>query len=398
VGSAVTDRHIPALDGLRGLAVLGVIILHYWMAGAETPLDQVVQFAVGAGWIGVDLFFVLSGFLITGILLDSKGRPGYFRVFYARRILRIFPLYFTVLAVLLVILPTLGLDVFLQDPHAIAAGLWPWFFLTNILMSVTGNNPTLGIQVSWSLSVEEQFYLLWPAIVLLCSRRRLLTLCTLMIVGVPILRALLLLGGVAPVAIYVLAPTRMDALAVGGLLAVLLRTGWRPADWARQARCLALASVGGLVSLGLVSDGMHNLQPVVQVAGYSAAAVFSGALLVLAIAGPSSSRLSGILHNRLLRTVGRYSYAMYLLHVIVRDLLVKFVLTEGRRPLILGSVVPLEIAFTCAGIALTLALAWLSWRVIERPCLQRKGLFVYGDRSRPVCLHPPRIRVLRRVA
>jgi peptidoglycan/LPS O-acetylase OafA/YrhL len=276
------------------------------------------------------------------------------------------------------VVPAFGVDLALHDPGEPPAGAWPWLFLTNVLTSVAGHFPQGSVGVSWSLSVEEQFYLLWPAIVLMCSRRTLTRLCLGMIVFAPVLRLVLVVAGVAPVAIYVLTPTRMDTLAVGATIALHARSGVRLANWRVPARRATLVALVLLVVVGWASGGLSHLLPAVQVVGYSAAAAFSGSLLVLALAPPSSSRAARILSHPLLRTFGRYSYALYLVQIIVRDVLVKFVFIDGRRPMIFGSVLPLEIAFTLTGIALSFAIAWLSWRIIERPLLELKRFFVYG--------------------
>ena len=156
--------HVPALDGLRGAAIL-LVLLHHLING-DLPVHSLVgrtAFAIPrCGWAGVDLFFVLSGFLITGILLDQRGLPGYFRVFYARRALRIFPLYYGVLIIVFAILP--HIRAFPQDglrwlrPEQI----WFWTYTSNIRSAATGtifNAPYLMLNHFWSLAIEEQFYL-----------------------------------------------------------------------------------------------------------------------------------------------------------------------------------------------------------------------------------------------
>src|SRR4051812_8053988 len=182
--------HFPGLDGLRGLAILMVMILHFGgtteqgMSGLNLWFSRIT----GAGWCGVDLFFVLSGFLITGILYDAKGTPGGLRNFYARRVLRIFPLYYATLIVLFVILPLLapgpnpGLD-----KVALHQG-WLWLYLSNFAAVFIGDHTFAAGLVQaghfWSLAIEEQFYLVWPLIVLTLRRETLINICVAVIVGV----------------------------------------------------------------------------------------------------------------------------------------------------------------------------------------------------------------------
>ena len=178
-----------------------------------------------SGWIGVDLFFVLSGFLITGILCDTREAPGYFRYFYARRVLRIFPLYYGFLLVWTMLLA--WFPVFTTGPAARLAGQqwWYWLYLANLHIGFA-SGPTPGEPtVFWSLAVEEQFYLLWPLVVAHLSRARLQAAC----LGSWRSLCLLVSRGMSPSRPSdrprpcTSDPTRMDALATGALLAVLAR-------------------------------------------------------------------------------------------------------------------------------------------------------------------------------
>ena len=187
-------KHILALDGLRGMAILGVILFHAAVEYAPSTLSGKALGAVfNVGWGGVDLFFVLSGFLITGILLETRGTAGFFRNFYARRTLRIFPLYYGVLFVIFVVLPhyrpfdTPGLQTIARNQG------WFWTYLTNfgfiVHGSVFGNSDWLLLNHFWSLAVEEQFYLVWPLLVYLLSGRSLRVICVFLFVEALFLRS-----------------------------------------------------------------------------------------------------------------------------------------------------------------------------------------------------------------
>jgi len=160
------SRPIPALDGVRGLAIVLVMFRHMSLKQmGQSPtaplLDRVVHAVASFGWVGVDLFFVLSGFLITGILLDAKGKPGAFSRFWKRRALRIFPLYYAACAFLFFVLPHIG--YFARDPataRLVHYQVWYWLYGVNVLEVLHGGLATpLNTAHFWSLSVEEQFYL-----------------------------------------------------------------------------------------------------------------------------------------------------------------------------------------------------------------------------------------------
>ena len=179
---ALQARQIPALDGLRGIAIAAVMVFHFTLYGPYSNALMRGLPAIGpalhlamAGWGGVDLFFVLSGYLITAILLRTKAAPGYFRRFYARRVLRIFPLYYLFLAV--------GIALSSRLPPAWSAEgswqLWLWTYLTNFKIGSAGwSSVPRAYEHFWSLAVEEQFYLLWPLLVFKLDERRLARLLT----------------------------------------------------------------------------------------------------------------------------------------------------------------------------------------------------------------------------
>src|SRR5690625_4685275 len=158
-------QYVKELDGVRGVAILLVILFHCF----PSPLT-------GLGWIGVDLFFVLSGFLITGILIDSKGNKRYYSNFIGRRILRIFPLYYLVLFIMLFLLPLIGRGFSSGSNYSfyLRHQGWFWSYLQNWLFSFHGFPKNLILSHFWSLGVEEQFYLVWPFLVLLLPKKLLL--------------------------------------------------------------------------------------------------------------------------------------------------------------------------------------------------------------------------------
>src|ERR1044072_3335666 len=206
-------KRIPQLDALRGIAILLVIAWHY-LANAEgvSPGSTLAyaQAVFRLTWSGLDLFFVLSGFLIGGILLDNRTATNYFRVFYVRRFYRILPLYAVVLAAFYL----LPLGPWLKDR---AAPWWGYATLTqNFWMAQTGRFSPNFLNVTWSLAIEEQFYLTLPLIIRLTPPRRLPQIALACAVTAPLLRtALYLWHPYGAVAAYVLMPCRMDALMLG---------------------------------------------------------------------------------------------------------------------------------------------------------------------------------------
>lgn len=357
--------HVVALDGLRAFAVVAVIVYHSLDAQSSVVVDRVAR----AGWVGVDLFFVLSGFLITGILLDAKNSPRYFRNFYIRRTLRIFPLYYAVLVAALVIAPHV-LPVTPEVDAILAKQGWLWAYAQNIEEFVHGRQAWRGgwLQLNhlWSLCIEEQFYLVWPTVVLLASRRALVAIALGIVVASPILRAALLHGGVLPEAVYTFTPCRLDTLAVGALLAVLVRV--RPERAPAVAR--GLLALGGAATLAVVvvAGGLPARDPVVQVAGLSALALAFGGV-VLAVVQPGGA--PRWLAHPALTTVGKYSYAIYLLSYLC-DPLFASVYKIDRVAALVHSRTLAVFGFTAFEIAASIGLAAISWNLFEKHFLKLK--------------------------
>jgi peptidoglycan/LPS O-acetylase OafA/YrhL len=385
--------HIRGLDGIRGLAISMVLLYHGWTyrgggaagaAGATsgTAISEAIGETVNAvratGWAGVDVFFVLSGFLITGILVETKGQPRYWRNFLIRRGLRIFPLYYAVL----VLLVCAGLVLARAGATSGAAGelvrglgnIWVNFlYLTNFAVATWGED-RVPLDTAWSLAIEEQFYLVYPAIVLLCSRRGLQRALFAMTIAAPILRVLVYYHGPQPVlGPYVLPFCRMDALAIGGLVRLAYGGGGpEPATLAALRRhALIICAAAILVLLAWSRKDVRFVA-----VGYTLSAVAAAALLVRLLGSPEGSPLRRAFESRALVHIGKVSYAVYLFHLIARA-----VITQG-----LGRVFPRdEIGGTayCAAQLLGMSLisigaATASYHLFERPILRLK------DRWAPV--------------
>ena len=354
--------HLPALDGVRGLAILLVLVAHLTLWGNSTP-DQASRFVTLLGFSGVDLFFVLSGFLITRLLWSGR-EPGGLQRFWIRRILRIWPLYLAALVGLFVVLPVLkGLGQY-PMPELWRDRWYYWLHATNIRIAVQG---ALDLPYNtghfWSLAVEEQFYLVWPLVVWrIRTPEGLLRVSLAAIVVSWILR--LFVGGVLnePIAAYVLMPTRMDGLALGAMIFALSALG-RLDRWRSASLIIAAAS----------SISAAALMPIHREAGWAdstmgvAASLFHAALLTRVLTGSAA-----MVDRPWLRMFGRYSYGIYVIHFPLLLVLKPLAARARMLPTIAGWSLPTALAFFVGATGLSLVLAIISYHFYERHFLALK--------------------------
>jgi peptidoglycan/LPS O-acetylase OafA/YrhL len=372
--------HLVPLDGLRGVAILLVLLLHF-TTDMSLPAGSVASDVRGAfqiGWIGVDLFFVLSGFLITGILVDNRESANYFSAFYARRALRILPVYFLAVFAAFHVLPRFFQDFDTGGPRTEAAF---WLFLTNFTELPYQLGRTVGH--FWSLAIEEQFYLAWPLVVLMTSRARARRIALLTVILSPILRYVALRAGVQGASIYHFTPFRLDGLAAGAFIAMSVRD---PDARAGLGRFSKIAGSVALAVAALLYGPLHLPEPLATrlqfSIGFSALCIGFGALLTRVVLARPDSSLARVLSWRGLVTLGTYSYAMYLVHVP----LLRVVSKVGLPPQWAGSERwPLlwVVSYPAVLGALTLASAMLSWHLCEKHFLAQKRCFPYGARVAP---------------
>ena len=304
LGQLVSGR-MPALDGLRGIAILLVLAHGFDVIQTSHGPGHAVDLALDLGWIGVQLFFVLSGFLITGILLDTRKAPGYYTNFLIRRVLRIFPLYYAVLIVAFVVAP----HVFHVPPGHGEHQIWLWTYLTNFAEPFGRGEPVFPH--FWSLAVEEQFYVLWPVVVYLAARRGTIAIGSVLVVFA-IAARIYVRAHYNEAAAYTFTPCRMDALAIGAIAAALIR-GERVRQAVARHHATFMAGAGALVVVGGAALGHFFREgPNMQTSGYTIIAI--GFALILVAALPPQRLPARVLGFAPFRTVGLYSYGMYVFH------------------------------------------------------------------------------------
>jgi peptidoglycan/LPS O-acetylase OafA/YrhL len=379
--------HIPALDGLRGIAILLVMAQHFIPLEASPAGEQMVRLVAAAGWAGVDLFFVLSGFLITGILFDARRSTNPWLPFYARRALRILPAFVVVMLGLVL----LGVGARTFDPEGFGALLsnqgWQWAFLTNVRIAIDGSwrlFPYTGHL--WSLGVEEQFYVVWPAIVLLLTPRKVALVAIAAVPAALLFRAALIGAGLPPIGALVLAPAKMDELALGGLLALALR------DQAMRTRVRRLVDVtrGGVLPLAafmvaavvatsvVVTSEASNTVAWSYVLGQSAVAICAAVAVASLVSPRVGDPVVQLCERPWLRSVGTYSYGLYLIHYPLEKLAHQLDKGPGFFRSVIPSHLIADIVFAVVLGAISVALAALLWHGVEKPVMRLRSRFPYG--------------------
>jgi peptidoglycan/LPS O-acetylase OafA/YrhL len=353
-------RRIPELDGLRGIAALAIVALHFFLA----PIGR-------GNWLGhaVDLFFVLSGFLITTILLEVPLDGTSLKAFYARRVLRIWPLYYFGL------IATLLLNRAIEPNLRLPISDWPYYatFAQTVPFALRelGNFPS-WFHHSWTLAIEEQFYLIWPLLVMGAGKQR-----------IPLLAGGLVLAGFAVRACrfteFIL-PTRCDMLALGALLATVIRDGFRGRPMVARGLGLFAATIGVLITIRYVANAVGIYAPFgyrwggVEISARFSAVGLACMAIVWGAVRASGTRATALLRSRPLAYLGVISYGIYLLHPIV--------FMAGRLALWNWFRIPeVSMAERVFAAFASVAAAALAWKFLEEPILRLKGRFPYSSRE-----------------
>jgi peptidoglycan/LPS O-acetylase OafA/YrhL len=352
------DERLSKLDGVRGLAALSVLIFHYFILELpETAFPN--QFVANAGAFlmhGVSLFFVLSGFLIGNILIKNKGSENYFKTFYIRRALRILPLYFALVATYFLIKYAIKIDwpaklVECRIPD------WPFLLLLqNFFYGKTGMLDPGILSVSWSLCVEEQFYLFAPLFIFFVPRNRLGFFLVMIVLGATMFR--LIYPGKDDTAILVNLFSRIDSLAIGVGLALLYQYKNLIDTLRQHTRELwfIFFMLGGGLLLLFANFGMGNFR-------FTWIALFMGSFILLVLANPNARAL-GWLESGLLKQIGKYSYGIYMLHLPV---LILVFWAAGRADTKINNMG--DVYVTLISIVATVAVSVLSFHFFEKPLL-----------------------------
>ncbi len=353
--------YIPQFDGLRGVAVLMVLIGHSGFL-ERLPHAGMLEYAR----FSVDSYFVLSGFLITGILLDSKGSENYFRNFYARRAVRIWPLYYLVLFLVFVVE-----TLFVPAMRPTVASIWPAFafYVQNLIYH---DAYPFGLAATWSLAVEEQFYITWPLLIFLLKKRTLtIVLFSLFVVSLS-LRLAFYFRGAESGLVHQYTFSRLDAITFGSLAALWLRSpSCTLVRWRTRSYQLLFVGTAGTLLARIV---MHRNSSVV---GYTfLGLLYTGLIGLLLVSDIRSSLLGRSFSARWLRYMGRISYGIYLLHYPLFIFWARFINSGKLFP---SNPVARNLLAFGGQILIATVAGSISWYFFEEPILRLKERFPSGS-------------------
>ncbi len=372
------NERVRELDGVRGISIIIVVAFHLFKRADYFTSNEALHFITrltSIGWAGVDIFFVLSGFLITSILLKTKDEKNYFKNFYVRRALRIFPLYFVFIGFVVSLLPKLDPDFTPEISRTLPFLL---LYQQNWLMLISKVPLTTYLAVTWSLAIEEQFYLIWPAVVYFTKKETLIKI-SLGIIAVSILARILGLllwedASLVSTFFYYNTFTRFEQLVFGGLLA----SAFTYPVWVGRLKNISVPVFWAAFSafLALCITAFPHMVPLegntaLVLGGYTLIAIFSTALVTILMTYPEKSMFRRIFQLKPLVFFGKYSYSIYLLHVpIILILLDVLWRTQLRGWTMYLAYIVLTYGITVVGSLLT-------WNLLEKHMLNLKKYFEY---------------------
>ena len=376
-------KHIIELDGMRGIAVVLVMALHLFKRASyftEHPVLLGFTKLTTVGWVGVDIFFTLSGFLITSILLKAKTGEHYFKNFYVRRILRIFPLYYAAIAIVLLFAPKVEEDFLATLKTALPIML---LYQQNWALLFKNFHITQYLGITWSLAIEEQFYFLWPFIVYKLNREQLVKASIGYILVSIIGRTLgtLLWPNLAQAStfFYYASFARFEEMLFGGLLAVFLTYDGALEKVKRYALPVFLASFTVFVALHILSlpgdpHPEHASLPL-TLGGYTTAALSTIGLIGIFITYPPRNFFRRFFSNPVLTFLGKYSYSMYIFHMTAALILLDVFWHSEMRGW------KAYILYPASTYVVTVIIALLTWNLLEKHVLGLKKYFEYKPES-----------------
>ena len=355
----IQKPYYPALDGLRGLAILLVVVYHNF--------GFIDYFFFG--WLGVDLFFVLSGFLITDILLRSLGQKNFLKNFYMRRILRIFPLYYLTLIFFLLIYPRLFDNPDLS--YYTTNQVWLWGYLQNWLYIFKPDQSANILHHLWSLAVEEQFYLVWPFLILLIKKpKRLIILLAIVLALVISLRLIVWLYQIESLAYFNLYTfSRIDGICIGSILALLCRE--KP-DFLNKYFSVIVFSMAGLNFLFyFLNQWQRFTLPYLAIAGYTTFAILLSLLVYEGIKG-NNKLVNFLFTNGFMKFFGKISYGLYVFHWPIYLLLNSWLLSFAKNYF---ADFTARLSVSVFATAVAVIISWLSFQYFESYFLKLKSRY-----------------------
>jgi peptidoglycan/LPS O-acetylase OafA/YrhL len=368
---------IKELDGLRGIAVVLVMASHIFRRANEFtqhPVLYSISNVAALGWVGVDIFFVLSGFLITSILFNAREKQHYFRNFYVRRILRIVPLYYIVMLVVFQIVIPIKTPEFVDKiPKLIPFQL---LYLQNWVVLTPWAESSVYIGVTWSLAIEEQFYLFWPALIYFIKKESLFKwgLGYFLLSGI-IRTAGILLWKDTFQAIhffYYNSFTRFDELILGGLLAIVISSDHWQGKIKTIAQPMFFTSLFVFIAFSIIDQSPLNFRHIpINLVGYTSMSILTSALISIFVIRPENSLIRRIFRNGILTFLGKYSYAMYLFHIPVLLILLDLLWWTHYRGW------KMYVLFIASSFLVTIVLSFASWHLFEKHMLNFKKYFEY---------------------